>query len=333
MVIYFVPVGLIVALLLFVIGAFYSLLKSIMSFVYGLLAAIFIIAGLTVVLFSFFRLFNKNKTNSKDDIVIQGGVLPFVSDFLFGIFIASLLPLIKYWLQIGMGTKAFKNAEYIILGTYEKIDIKTASVIIMLVLVVVVIIPLSIAKTGTTNSKIASPIITLLITTSVFFIGFELSLENKMRNSYDSINWDSAEYEVIADTYIHQSEFIDNVPIITGKFSKGTKLYIIKTEIHTEPNELVLVSDGNEIGLVSVDDTKSLVSYRYFVNTEAQLYAKDENHNWPGGDIIAVVEEGTEVEKINVYQYMATPPSHVKIKLSDGTEGFIEIDKITEIRE
>ncbi len=334
MVIYFVPVGLIVALLLLAIGGFYNLLQNISSIIFGILVAVFVIAGLILIGVSISRLVKKE------------GLLVFLSEFILGTSVIFLLPVVNHWLYIGQGTKTFKNAEYVLLGSFEKLDDKTAAIFISILLLLIILLPMIITVSKKIKSKIAYPLISLAIVCFVFLSGFNLSLKSEIMNSYDSFDWSLAEYEVTKDTPIIQKKLFDDVPLMTGKFAKGTKLYIEKTNthFHNTTDNTVLVSDGKRIGRVYIENLRSLVTYGYFINSEAELYSIDYREQYYAsigktlslcepGEIIEFIEKDTEITTIVQDIFIYEKHRYMKVKFSDGTEGCIDIDKITEIRE
>lgn len=331
-VIYFVPIGLILVFALFILGGAYSLLSSLTKIIFGVTFAIMLISGIIYIGYSIVKFLDKEKKN----------IFQLLADIISGVFIAAIVPLVANWFEIGIGTNIFSNSEFILLGTFEKLDENLATCIVSLIFVSLLFLPKIFLK-GKLDTVFS--IVSLCFCCVVFFGGYSLSFKNEMTNSYNSFNWDSVEFSVTENTPIYHSADLGEW-IKTGSFKKDTLLYKSNIDRTYNETEYVFVSDGKKAGYVELAKLESLVTYTYVVNKDsniynittrdAQVWFSEENpivtFNVPGEEIIAEVNEGTEVTKIEIHSSPYVADKYMLIKLPDGTEGYILFDNITEIR-
>ena len=330
-IIIFIPMSLILLFVFCVLGGIHILLESLSKIFYNVFSVVFVILGLVTIVVGIVKA-------KKEKGFIYG-----VVESLRGIFITFALPGVKYFLDLGSGHTAFRNAEYIFLGKFELLDIYTASLLLAVVIIAGVTLPVILMRKKT---GVLCAVMTLSVILAVSSLLYNIGIASEFNNNYDLINWESPEYEVTCDTAIKHDAFFFN-PVKTGKFKEGTQLYAGKHSSTYRGIEHRLVSDGEKMGYVSIEHMKSLVGYKYVVNADSDLYGvrmqtatmvdsngerKEMSVNAPDDNIIARVSSGTEVtkigshaEKLKVIQYL--------IQLPDGTQGYIAVENVTEIRE
>ena len=328
-VVYFVPFVLIIAFALVGVAGAYALLRSLTKIIFWILVVASVVIGITMIITAV-------KKAVKEKCFFSS-----VVQIIKGIFICLILTLTKYWFDIGSSLKPFNNSEFILFGTFNKIDEYLISILVSSVLILVCFIPELLFK----RKAIAFNFIFSILVCCVIFIGgFKISLDSEMINAYDLFNWDSPEYIVTERTsIIHEEIFFS--PIKTGTFEKGANLY--KSDYKRTYNDIkyVLVSDGEKAGYVCVDNLESLVTYTYIVNKDSNVYAIGyaEGYMWengerytisvpvPSNEIIEFVNKGTVVQKIGTHAEKMKV-THMKVKLSNGKEGYIDFENVTEVR-
>lgn len=331
-IIFFVPIGLILVFALCILGGVYSLLQSLSKILFNVCAFIFFVYGIVIVI--------KGIVKAKNEKGLWYGI----SETIRGIFVSLACLVVNYFLDIGSGGNSFKNAEYVLLGEFETLDIYVAALLISAILILIVSLPVMLIRKK--FSKILTPILTtcLIIVSSIGI--YKIGLTSQFNNYYDKINWNSPEYEVIHDTSIKQEEFVFS-PLKTGVFKRGTQLYTNGSERSFGSTEHYLVTDGKKMGYVLSEDVKSLVTYSYIVNTDADLYGietqkmtayntdgerKEVTITMPSSNVVAKVKNGTVVTKIGTHAEKLQVVK-IMVRLPDGTEGYIDVEKITENRQ
>ena len=130
-VIYFVPIGLILVFALALLGGAYSLLSSLTKIIFGVTFTIMLISGIIYIGYSIIKFLDKEKKN----------IFQLLADIISGVFIAAIVPLVANWFEIGIGTNIFSNSEFILLGTFEKLDENLATCIVSLIFVSLLFLP------------------------------------------------------------------------------------------------------------------------------------------------------------------------------------------------
>lgn len=330
-IVFFVPLGLILVFILCILGGIHSLLESLSKILFNICSFIFLLYGIIIIIKGIIKAKNER------------GFLYGIAETIRGIFVSLSTFIIKYFLEIGKGTSSFKNAEYIFFGNFEILDIYTATLLIAAILILVVSLPVILSKR---NPKIICPILTVcLILLSSIGI-YKIGIVSEFNNNYDTINWNSPEYKVIQDTAVKQKEFLFS-PLNTGKFKTGTELYANGHSRNFGDIEYYLVTDGIKMGYVSSENLQSLVTYTYVVNVDSDLYGigeqkataftsngqrKEMTVTMPSTDVIAKEKKGTEVTKIGSHAEKLQVIKYL-IQLPNGTQGYIDVNNITEIRE
>lgn len=330
-IIFFVPLGLILVFILCIIGGLHSLLESLSKIFFNICSFIFFVYGIIIIIKGIIKAKNER------------GFLYGVSETVRGLFVSLSTFIIKYFLEIGKGIGSFKNANYTLFGTFETLDIYTATLLITAVIILVVSLPVILSKR---NYKSICPILTVcLIATSITGM-YNISISSQFNNNYDKVNWTSPEYEVINDAPIKHEQFLF-APLQIGEFKKGVKVYTSGHEQTFDNTKHYLVTDGTKMGYVSKEDLQSLVAYTYIVNADSELYGigeqkattytkdgerKELTFDTPNSDIIATVKKGTAVTKIGSHAEDFKVTQYL-IQLSDGTKGYIDANNITEIRQ
>ena len=329
--VFYVPVGLILAFVICILGGAYGLLQSLTEILFKIFSGTFFILGIIIVIGGIWKAQEKKR-------FVYG-----VAETIRGIFVSFSTFLIEYFLDIGSGTRLFNDAEFTLLGKFETLDNYTATLLITAIIFLIVSLPTLLAKR---KYKLVYPVLTICLVLASCIGIYGIGMNSAFNNSYDAMNWDSPEYEVTETTAIKQQEFIFS-PITTGQFKAGTKLYTNGGSRSFDDTEYYLVTDGKKVGYVSSESVKSLVTYIYEVNADSELYGfEEQDYTYyafgekkeatkfvPTDEVVGSVEKGTTVTIQYTYSVDIFEPLQYLIQLPDGTEGFIDIDKITEIRE
>ena len=326
-IIVFIPMGLILIIIVFLLAGAYAFIQALTKILFGIVAIFLFFYGIYVLI--------KGIVMSRREAEIGYGIV----EIFRGIFISIVCGWVYYFLEIGQGHVSFENANYILLGRFDTLDIYMVTLFISVILVCIVSVPMLIVKNQ--KSSIIKYISMVLIMVSYISV-YKIGLTSEFNNSSATFNWDSPEYEVIQDTDIKHEEFYEN-PIKTGTFKKGTLLYKNKYSLIFNGVEHFEVTDGKKVGYVSSKDLKILVRYTYIVNCDSPVYEVTQKQvdAWDIGTGIkhktTIRVPGkvvTTLEKGMIVNWKGSQSQgYLLIKLPNGTEGFIERKNIDEIRE
>lgn len=330
--VFFIPLGFILLILLLLIGGAYEIVRTLTQILFSIFVVTFFFIGLYVIVKEVIAAVKEKKP-------LWG-----VTEFLRGVFLATIGFYVFEFIYIGCGhvpVEYFHNAKFIIFGTFDKLDFFLVVFLLSVFSVVITTIPILKARDATNKKlKLTYQMTSVILMFLIYIAIYKIGIESEFLNSSDTFNWDSPEYTVAQDVAVKHD--FGPIAITTGIFKEGTQLYANGRGLTFGGVEYFEVTDGVIVGYVSNEDLESLVTYSYFVNKDSNIYGiekRDETVyssegkkivtlSFPAEEIVATVSQGVQVELTGT-----TSSGYTLIRLSDGTEGFIENTNLDEIRE
>ena len=333
---------LIIIILLVIIGFFYELSSHVTGILLTLAFIVDFICGIAFIIFSIWEARDK-----EDWLFGLCGVFQ-------GIIISLVFPLVYSLFGIAAGRHGskvyFKDAEFILFGRFEKLDINLASLMVGVVIAIGYFILRFVTNRMMKYDgllRYAGVIICIISVLLIPLIGLKIALKDAMNNTHDYFTWNGHDGEIIEKTQILNS--FSGVYLPTGTFEAGTLVYtevfkyvhLNKDHYDTKINddEYLYVTDGKSVGFVKKSDVKNSVTrYTYMLpkGTEVHDFStsyieyKGLSEKFIYHDLASSVKMICDTDMY--VDIIEDTGNGYFILLEDGTEGAVKKSCIVEIK-